>query len=208
MVNAKALAYQVLRCAATENVCRDAARAFAQVGRRLRQRRRPVHVCARSGTWCAQLRGCPPPFGLLLDAAALCTPSARAAYWDGWGTAVARPPLRKSRSMVYSAQRHKGGAGGPRPQRGTAAELSTPSACSRTRRQTGPAVTGRSSAYKKSVEHLFDCSLPNSGQLFPARRVGVNFVDPVTAIAGSALRSSNECAVSRHHMYIGPALRP
>jgi hypothetical protein len=43
------------------------------------------------------------------------------------------PPLRESRSAVYSAQRHQGGVGGPRPPRRTAAELSTPPTCSRTR---------------------------------------------------------------------------
>ncbi len=42
---------------------------------------------------------------------------------------------RKSWSMVCSAQRHQGGAGGPRPPRGTAAELSTPSASSRTKQR-------------------------------------------------------------------------
>jgi hypothetical protein len=39
----------------------------------------------------------------------------------------------KSGSMVHSAQRHKGGAVGPRPTRRTAAELSAPSARSRTK---------------------------------------------------------------------------
>jgi hypothetical protein len=39
----------------------------------------------------------------------------------------------ESWSMVYSAQRHQGGVAGHRPARGTAAELSTPSASSRTR---------------------------------------------------------------------------
>jgi hypothetical protein len=45
--------------------------------------------------------------------------------------------IHESRSAVYSAQRHKGGGSGPRPQRGTAAELSTPSASSRTRASHG-----------------------------------------------------------------------
>ena len=36
-------------------------------------------------------------------------------------------------SAVHSAQRHKGGAAGPRPARGTAAELSAPSAVSSTK---------------------------------------------------------------------------
>jgi hypothetical protein len=35
-------------------------------------------VSVRPGTGCEQLRGCPPAFGLLLYAAALFTPSARA----------------------------------------------------------------------------------------------------------------------------------
>jgi hypothetical protein len=56
--------------------------------------------CARSGAWRGRLRGCPPPFGLLLDAATPSTPSARAASRDGWGTAVVRPPLRESRLAV------------------------------------------------------------------------------------------------------------
>ncbi len=58
---------------------------------------------------------------------------ARAACWFGCGTSVDRQPLRRSWSAVYSAQRHEGGVAGHRPARGTAAELSTPSACSRTR---------------------------------------------------------------------------
>jgi hypothetical protein len=113
------------------------------------ERLRGNRCFARSGTSCAQLRGCPPACGLLLDAAALCTPSARAANRFGcgttldrpllresrfgWGKSVDRPPLRKSWSMVYSAQRHKGGVVCPRQTRGTAAELSTPSACSGTK---------------------------------------------------------------------------
>jgi hypothetical protein len=40
-------------------------------------------VSVRPGTGCKQLRGCPPAFGLLLYAAALFTPSARAEKWVG-----------------------------------------------------------------------------------------------------------------------------
>jgi hypothetical protein len=50
--------------------------------------------------------------------------------WFGWSKSVDHPLLRESWSAVYSAQRHQGGGSGARPQRGTAAELSTPSACS------------------------------------------------------------------------------
>ncbi len=48
--------------------------------------------CARLGAWREQLRGCPPAFGLLLYAAALCTPSAKAAYWLNAMTAVDHLP--------------------------------------------------------------------------------------------------------------------
>jgi hypothetical protein len=44
----------------------------------------------------------------------------------------------KSRPVVYSAQRHKGGVGGPRPPRRTAAKLSTPPACLRTKLKSSP----------------------------------------------------------------------
>jgi hypothetical protein len=47
-----------------------------------------------------------------------------------WSHTVDRQPLHKSRPMVYSAQRHKGGVGGHKQPRRTAAELSTPSTCS------------------------------------------------------------------------------
>jgi hypothetical protein len=42
--------------------------------------------------------------------------------------AVEYQPPRKIMSAVRSAQRHQGGVAGPRPARGTAAELSAPSA--------------------------------------------------------------------------------
>jgi hypothetical protein len=135
-----------------------------------------VRFCwARSGTWRAQLRGCPPACGLLLDAAALCTPSARAAYLFGWGavvdcplphmpsdglhrrsgwcTTVDRPLLRESWSAVYSAQRHQGGGGGHKPPRGTAAELSTPSACSCTRQSKAYSASTRDCESSSTKRH-------------------------------------------------------
>jgi hypothetical protein len=61
------------------------------------------------------------------------TPSATAVTMVGMQLLNTRH-VSKSRSAVYSAQRHQGGSG-PRPQRGTAAELSTPPTCSRTRQK-------------------------------------------------------------------------
>ena len=40
-------------------------------------------LCVRPGAGCEQLRGCPPAFSLLLNAAAPFTPSAGAAKWVG-----------------------------------------------------------------------------------------------------------------------------
>jgi hypothetical protein len=48
--------------------------------------------------------------------------------------------VTKGWSMVHLAQRHKGGGSGPRPPRGTAAELSAPSASSRTRLTQSPST--------------------------------------------------------------------
>jgi hypothetical protein len=64
--------------------------------------------CARPDAWRGRLRGCPPPFGLLLDAAAPSTPSARAAYWDGWGYSGGPPSTSQEQvDDVLSAAAYK-----------------------------------------------------------------------------------------------------
>ena len=42
-----------------------------------------LQTCVRRGAGCVRLRGCPPPFGLLLDAAVPYTPSATAVNMVG-----------------------------------------------------------------------------------------------------------------------------
>jgi hypothetical protein len=96
-----------------------------------------LQFCARSGAWRGRLRGCPPAFGLLVP---LRRPRQATELRIGmaWCHKVDHPPLRESRSAVYSAQRHQGGVGGPKPPRRTAAELSTPPTCSRTKQGHAP----------------------------------------------------------------------
>ncbi len=49
-------------------------------------------------------------------------------FQRGVSCTTARPPSSPPRRLVCTAQRHKGGAVGPRPTRGTAAQPYTPSA--------------------------------------------------------------------------------
>jgi hypothetical protein len=110
-----------------------------------------IIVCSCPDTWDAWLRGCPPRRPMA-DCSSF-MPLRQASQASGLSKVVTSPANNfttsrvrrvatnrliashtgKTLSVVRSAQRHKGGGSGPRPQRGTAAELSAPPAVSRTK---------------------------------------------------------------------------
>jgi hypothetical protein len=72
---------------------------------------------------------------------------------------------------VYSTQRHQGGVVCPRQTRGTAAELSTPSACSRTNAKSTTEGSRRIAAEKTVGSYVKTGNFTDFNPIFEALRV-------------------------------------